>query len=505
MKSNLVLLLMFFCTSISAQITDLYKLSQGKYYSSDVIKDEKNNIKGYFLLFEIDKVEKETYDLEYVVLDENLQKVTNGIITEMKYESLLISAKKIIVEVTLFNNKLLIQLSDYLGEENGNAYLRYKILDLQSNKLTTTFAYLKDNLAINPVLDRKLKNFSENQTYKTYGLDKVGIVVNKGYKDKYSDAKSLVCYDENLKQIWKLDYELEKNEFGRKELTLLKSNEKYITFFNHYEKGGYNKSTVSVLIVDAKKGKVNTEYFFPNENNNSYKVVDCQINEDNLVLLGNYSKKNDFGFILDEDNLGIFKITLNAKNGKVVEEKYLDWLSIASKFNINKHGYIKDEGNIFIHNIITLSNNKSIVVCEAFKNSPITSNNIYFLELTKDFSLNQVLEINKFRNKYPGTTAHSRNIKKYGLFDFMDYQNMGDDELLFYFSDNEKNSKNRKNSTLFGIVSYSEGKFNKQSLNLKTEVSSITAFPAKKGYIMLIENFDEINKSTELRLEKINY
>ncbi len=45
-------------TSMYGQIADLAKLSSGKFYSSDVIKDSDNNIKGYFLLFETDEIAK---------------------------------------------------------------------------------------------------------------------------------------------------------------------------------------------------------------------------------------------------------------------------------------------------------------------------------------------------------------------------------------------------------------------------------------------------------------
>lgn len=495
--------LMFLYFNTNAQIADLQKFSKGKLYDAVEIKDENNNIKGYFLLFETDKIAKETYTLEYVVLDENLTKVTNGNITEMKYHSLLISADVVSVEVSIFNNKLLIQFSDNM--DGGDYFRRYRILDLKTNKLSEMFIYNKDKLTINPEFDRKLKNFDENQTYKIKGIQNVGLVVDKSRKDKYSDAKSLICFDENFKQKWKIDYETEKNEFGHKELSFIKSDNDNIVFFNHYIKGGYYKPTVSVLLFDAKTGALNKEYFFPNEDKNSYKVVDCTINNNQVILFGNYSKKSDYGNIYDEKNTGLFKIILDAKSGKVIKEAYNNWADMASKFAIDKYGYIEKEGNIFIHNMLELSDNKIIVVCEAFSKSPIKTNNIYFLELSKSLALMQVFEIQKFRNKFPGLSDHSNNIQKYGLFDFMDYQNMGDDEFLFYFNDNEKNTKNRKMSTIFGIVSYSNGKFSKQSLNLKTEVSTINAFSAKKGYILLSENFDEKGKSTELRLEKINY
>jgi hypothetical protein len=97
-----------------------------------------------------------------------------------------------------------------------------------------------------------------------------------------------------------------------------------------------------------------------------------------------------------------------------------------------------------------------------------------------------------------------RRIKEFGAFDYMDFQDLDDDEFLFYFSDNEKKSKNRNQNTKFGIVSYSNEEFNKKQLNLKTDISTIFAYPAKKGYIMLIEFFDAKSKPSQIRLEKVN-
>ena len=126
------------------------------------------------------------------------------------------------------------------------------------------------------------------------------------------------------------------------------------------------------------------------------------------------------------------------------------------------------------------------------------------MELASNFSFIQVVSHEKFRNKYPGTAAHSREIKKYGMFDFMDYENLDDDEFLFFFSNNEKKSKNKKNNTLFGVVSYFDGVFNKKVIDLKTETSRIFAYPAKKGYMMFIEYFIEQNKNPEIRLQKVD-
>lgn len=486
----------------NAQITELNKLSSGKLYDSDVIKDEKNNIKGYFLLFESDKIKKETFTLEYVVLDENLTKVTNGFFEEMKYSSLLLSSKKINVDVSLYNNNLLLELSD--DTENGNLFRRYRILDLKSNKMSDIVVFKKGKIEVNPLFDRKLKNFNENQTDKIIGLNEVGLIAIKDEKDENEKNKYVVCLDNNFKEKWKTTYEITKNDYGFKELSHLNSSRDYIILSNHYKKAGYYKPTNSILTFDAHTGKINFEYLFPNQNKFTYKIVDSYIQNDEILLLGNYSKKSDFGFISDEENIGLFKMKLNLKTGKAIEEKYLNWTELSSKIDINKNGQIKNEGNIFIHNLIKSDNNEIIAVCETFKNDPITTNNIYFLSISSKFSFNKVFGNEKYKNKFPGTSAHSRNIKLYGLFDFMDYQNLDDDEFLFYFNDNEKNSKNRNKRTIFGIVSYTDSEFKRQNLNLKSETSRIYAFPAKKGYIMLIETFDSKNKSPEIRLEKVN-
>lgn len=502
---NIYFSLLLFCvTHLEAQIVELNKLSSGIFYDSKPIKDNKNNIKGYFLLFESDKIQKETYILEYVVLDENLTKVTNGYIEEMKYSSLLLKADRITVDLTLYNNKLLIELNDY-ANDGGKFFRRYRTLDLSDNKMSDIFIFRNGKLENKPEFDRKLKNYNANQTDEIIGVDGVGLVAIKEEKDDTGKDKYLVCLDDSFNQKWKTIYETSKNEHGFKELKILNSSKNFVVFSNHYTKGGYYKPFNSVLVFDAITGKLNFEFLFSNQDKYTYKVVDSYIQDDDIILLGNYSKKSDYGHISDKENLGLFKIKLNLKKGKRLEEKFLNWTELSSKIGINKYGEIKNEGFVFVHNLIQLYNGKIIAVCEAFKQTPVSTNNIYFLEISEKFSFHKVLIAEKFRNKFPGTSAHSNNIKKFGGFDYMDFQDLDDDEFLFYFSDNEKNSKNRKHNTKFGIVSYSNENFNKQQLDLKTDVSTILAYPAKKGYMMLIEFFDSKNKPSQIRLEKVNF
>lgn len=507
MKTKFLLLLLISSLGMKAQMIDLQKMSKGKFYSSDVIKDSNNNIKGYFFLFETDKISKETYELEYVVLDENLTKVTNGFITEMKFESWIVDAKSIKVAVSLYKKNLLIRFTDDFGQGGIEGYGRYRLLDLQTNKLSDPFIYNHDKMIVKPTFDRKLKNYRNNFSQEMLFYDDVGLVVDSNGRSEGAKIESgyLTLYDENFNPVWKTNYEDGLDKKRIKGLTYLKSDKEVIVLFNHSFKRGLWTNDFSVLLLNSKTGKIITEFLFPNMVDFAYKVVDVKITDKEVILLGNFSAKSEYGNTSDTDNTGLFSYRLDKTNGKLLDKKLLYWKDVGAQLDIRANGMIKNEGYIFIHNMLPLSGGRIIAVCEAFLQQPITTNNMYFLELNKDLKLNQVFKVDKFKNKFPGTVAHSNDIKKNGLFDFMDYQDLGDDEFLFFFSDNEKNSRNRKKSTLYGIVSYADGKFNKQTLNLKTETSSISAYPSKKGYITLIENFDQPNKPTEIRLEKINY
>jgi len=509
MKNNFFLLFCFFSFSIlQAQIVDLQKLSRGHLYSSDEIKDENNNLRGYFLLFETDKIAKETYQLEYVVLDENLTKVTNGFITEMKYESWFFKAEKISVRVSIYKDQLLLQFADSF--EGAEYFKRYRLLSIKDNQLSKPFIYSKGKMIVDPTFDRKNTNIADNQSENIRVFEGVGLMVDSESLDKKITPlnKSYLAHiDGDFKEIWRYNYNNVEDKILN-DLKYVHSDEGVIVMFKHPYKGSLTRkylNELSLLFLDSKTGVLRNEFAFPEIEKYGYRVVDCKITSDKVYLFGNYSETDKKGFIDDTDNLGLFNFVFDKKTGKLTKSHYLKWESLSAKLPIDKNGYVKKEGYLFPHEMLLTSEGNIILVAEAFIQSPITTNNLYFFEMNDNLDVNQVFTVEKFRNKFPKTTGHSSSIKKYGLFDFIDYQDLGDNEFLFLFSDNEKKSKNRNKSTLYGIVSYSEGKFKKQTLELKTETSTVRAYNAKKGYIMLVEDFDEKNKGSELRLEKINY
>ncbi|MES2484728.1 MAG: DUF6770 family protein, partial [Bacteroidota bacterium] len=455
MKLKFLFIFSFFVVTLQAQIADLGKLSKGRMYSSDVIKDSKNNIKGYFLLFESDKVGKETYELQYVVLDENLTKVTDGYITEMKFESWLVDAQGVDVAVSLNKNKLLLRFADDF--QGTLAFHRYRTLDIKNNKISDPFVFINDSLKINPVFDRKMSNMENNQSNPIMYFDGVGMIVQSyGMKKKKIMTKSFVHYDDDMKRLWEYEYyDREKVDKTYANLNYVASDDDVIVMFKHLSKKNDDYiNDVSALFLNSDKGTVRNEFGFPELDKYTYRVVDCKLGEDKIYIMGNYAEKQKYGYVNDHDGLGIYTFIFDKATGKLIDKKYITWESMNKALPINKNGLVKKEGYMYVHNMLYQPNGKVIVIGETFENAPITTNNMYFFELSADFKLEQTFEVSKFRNKFPQTTAYSGDIKNYGLFDFIDYQDLGDGEYLFLLNDNEKKSKNRKKSTLYGIVHY---------------------------------------------------
>src|SRR5690606_32434061 len=88
MKKTITLLLLLVSTLTFAQVQRLGELSSGKFIDSRIIyEDHTDDVFGYFLLYENDRKSKEIYELEYVILDKNLNKITSNTFVQGAYKT----------------------------------------------------------------------------------------------------------------------------------------------------------------------------------------------------------------------------------------------------------------------------------------------------------------------------------------------------------------------------------------------------------------------------------
>lgn len=509
MRYNYFLLLYVLCFSMQAQISKLNEYSKGKFYSSDIIKDGDNNVKGYLLLYETDKIAKETYIVEYVLLDENLTRVTSGFITEQKYDGYSL-VKNINVEVSLYKDKLLLELSDDF--ETVRAYKRYRMLDIKTFEMSEPFVMKDGKLIYNPKFDRTWRDDRDKESDEIRFLNGVGLVAYSPFitKNSKNREKYITHYDNNLQFVWKYVYDVAdgvSKYIDQKFAVYTDSDEGLIVMgiMGTRAKGKFT-NVLTVHFIDPKKGVLIKETIFPEGTKIAYEIDECIITKDKVIFTGIYKKGAQWMNVVGPMSEGVFIYAYDRVALEIINNKRRTWKElVGNEYVFNKRNMIEGKGSLYVHDVLPLSNGGLVMVCEAYEIAPIITSDLCFVELTPDFLMKQVFVAEKFSTKFPESMQITYDLTKYGLLDYVDYQNLDNDEFIFLFLDNEKNSTDRKHSTKYSIVSYSENKFVRQNIDLKATGITKRIVNAKKGYILIQEEFKDKNKPKEFRLEKVNY
>lgn len=177
--------------------------------------------------------------------------------------------------------------------------------------------------------------------------------------------------------------------------------------------------------------------------------------------MGSYATYSNYSMVLDSNNLGLFRFVFDKSTGEMLTSCYLKWDSLKDKLDINENGLIKKD-HLYIHTILPEENGNVIVVTEAFENSSATTKNLCFFEFDDQFVLKDFFIVEKTKSKLSHYGAATWLMKNNDLFDITDYQNLGNDEFLFFFN----KMKRIPISTKYGIVSYANGAFKRQTLDL---------------------------------------
>src|SRR5690554_1029583 len=126
MRPTFTLLFIFVCSISFAQIQKLREFSSGNYVDSRIIYEENNqDVFGYFILYEFDRKSREIYDLEYVIMDKNLNKITSGIFTQGVYKHFMVKTEARLTFVTKTKNEIVFGLHDNGGNQ---AYVNTKVV-----------------------------------------------------------------------------------------------------------------------------------------------------------------------------------------------------------------------------------------------------------------------------------------------------------------------------------------------------------------------------------------
>ena len=133
-----------------------------------------------------------------------------------------------------------------------------------------------------------------------------------------------------------------------------------------------------------------------------------------------------------------------------------------------------------------------------------------FMQFNDKFDLKDAKIYDKYNNSmsmplgadYVSPHKLALIVKAYNGFDY-DFTQTDQNHTRFFvgYSDYEK-SDDYKGST-FNSISYADGKLTTDKINLSSKAKWLKVFPAKTGFVMLMEYFKK-DKRLDMHLEKIN-
>lgn len=496
------------------------KLSIGNVYktylqNSGAIYQE-GQIKGYFLFYQSDKVDRHTNEYTLDILDQNLNKVK-----DIKFDD---NKKVDLLEAAYNGNALL-----FLYNDRENKMLSAKIYGVDG---TLKYTY-------NKPLDKKSESFIqtyENKRTDEYTNTKVFSITDQGFglviplRDG-SHYTYEVDYYSSVKQSQYTYTPVEEGKYaqgsylGSTDSLMLVEVEK-----KDHLMGGQPRSTIlGVNYVTKKKA------FEIDDSKDMYKFVPLYCsnvrNNGNFLLMGSYYEKT--ANIMKDFSLGLAIYTISP-TGQVVTSTYNSWAKDMSKYlTLNEKGKIDEIGYLFFHNMIQAADGSLFAIGEGYKraadalgitmnalnmmgggvkaggNTEIKVTDMVILKFTPDFKIAGATVQKKNYNVIHTDAAdmYSQHllallIKQEGGFDYaFTMKDQDGSSFDVCYNDYERNKD--YHGMTFHSLRYDGKKFNSDKIELKTKASSQRVLPGQPGFVMIYEYFKK-DKRIDLHLEKLN-
>ena len=470
-------------------------------------------IKGYFFLYQSDKIDKHTNEYTLQILDENLNKVHS-----IKFED----SKKLSLLESSYNGSSL----SFLFKNEDQKTLDMKVYDMDGKlKYTYTRAFDKKT-------DALMKQYMTMHT--DDGMNKnVFDVGEQGYV-------SVLPMRDGKQRTYEVDYYASDN---KKQWTYIPTDDE-----EKYAFAEYLGSTDSLLILEVLKknralsGSVTThlvginfvtkkKQFDVDYAGDDHKLMPSYAapiegTTGNMLVIGPYYDKDDNVGKDFSKGLAIYEITTS---GKIVAKTYNSWAGDFARYlPTNRKGKIDEVGFLYIHKVIRTPDHKMFIAGEGYKRqasaggialsvlaggdmgvTKITVTDMVMMEFDSKFKVNGATIYDKTNNTALGGPMADYNsqhmlanyLKMTGSFDYEFTTGEADNSnFAVCYSDYEHNSEYKGQT--FNAIRYNGSKFATDKIQLKSKASTMKVLPAKAGSVMILEYYKK-DKKLEFRLEKL--
>lgn len=480
----------------------------------------KEEIKGYFVFYQSDKIDRKTNEYTLQIMDENLNKVKDIKFTD---------SKDIVLLESSYNG------SDIMFEffDTDQKILDYRVYGVDGKQ---KFNYQR------PV-DRKTKaymqqyttlNSEDSQNKTLFSIEDKGFITAIPLREGKQYTFEVNFYQTDKKKQW--TYNPEEDDRVATPQYLGCSDSVAVFEVLRRERLMSNKTHSWLLGIYLHNGKKAFEF---ETDKDKYSFLPMNISTlrggSSFMVIGPYYDKDDR--VMKDKSLGLGVWALN-NQGTITASKYNSWDGDISKFlKIDSRGRVDDLGYIYFHRILQTEDGKIFAIGEGYKKAVsalgvgtkvlgamLGSYGNAGVSVTKMKITDMVLM--QFDEKFNVKAAqiyekNTNNIELQGGMEFIGAPTLATmikyvyDGFDYSFSQTDKThsnfsvcytdyirSKDYKGLT-FNTISYYNNNLTTDKVNLKTSSSRMRILPAKTGSVMILEYFKK-DKRMDMRLEKIN-
>jgi hypothetical protein len=520
MFKRIVALLLLICTQTSSLISQekltIEKVYRAKLRNSGVIIAG-SEIKGYYMFYQSDKIDRHTNEYTLQIIDENLNKLKDIKLTDDKNIQLLESS---------FNGDGIM----FLFYNSDDRMLTYRVYGTDGKQ---RFTYSKE-------LDKKSKRYIES--YQQFNTDdeaenqNLFDVEDRGFasiipiRDGRDYSFEINYFATSKKKQW---HYLPPDEGKVRTANFFGANDS-LAFFQVIKKEKLMSSDMEtfLLAMDIETGKKAFEIKLEDTKNILLPMNLSMLNGKNeYLLLGSYYSVADK--IGKDKSKGLGLWVMNNR-GEIKEKKYASLETDIAKFlPVDRKGKIDNFGYLYIHKIIQTEDGKVFAIGEGYRKkasaagiainalsllgggrssvgvADMVVTDLALFQFDTRFNLENAKVYDKYNNvmnlgemDFVNQHTLALMLKAMGAFDYS-FTQTDKNKSSFYvgFVDYER-SKEYKGGT-FNSISYYNGNLTTDKVLLKSKASSQRVFPAKTGSIMIMEYYRK-DKRLEFRLEKIN-
>jgi hypothetical protein len=472
---------------------------------------EKGQIKGYFFLYESDKVDKHTSEYTLQLLDENLNKVKAIKFQDSKQLTLLESAYNGTTVAFLFKN-------------DDDKTLDMKIYDFDG-RLKYSYSNGFDKRTDDLMKRYMVLHSDEGMNKNVFDVGDQGYVSVLPLREGSARTYEVDYYSSTTKKQWNYTPEdAEKYAFAE----YLGSTDSLIILEvlkrNHALGGDISSHLVGINFVTRKKQ-------FDIENaNDAYRFVPCNVapleGSNNLLVIGSFYDKNANVGKDYSKGLAMYEITTG---GKVVNRTYNTWIEDFGKYlTTNSRGKIDQVGYLYIHRVIRTPDHKLFIVGEGYKRqasatgiamsvltmsdagvTKVVVTDMVIMEFDDKFRVKNATIFDKTNNTAlsgPASDYNSQHLlalylKASGAFDYeFTTGDESNSNFAVCYSDYEHSAE--YHGQTFNAIRYNGSKLTTDKIELKSKASKMRVLPAKGGSVMILEYFKK-DKRLDCRLEKL--